>query len=90
LRSHGHVDLILSDYRLAAGDNGLLAIKRLRAFTDLPIAACLMSGDTDSTLMQTAREANLPLLHKPVRPAKLRNVLRRLLMPGVAGAGDLD
>jgi hypothetical protein len=28
--------------------------------------------------MQACRDANLPLLHKPVRPAKLRALLRRL------------
>lgn len=77
---HGDWDVILSDYRLADGDNGLLAIERLRAYAGRIIPACLMSGDTDSALMQAARDANLPLLHKPVRPAKLRSLLRRLTM----------
>jgi hypothetical protein len=43
------------------------------------IPACLMSGDTDGELMQAARDAGLTLLHKPVRPAKLRALLRRLV-----------
>ena len=73
-------DVILSDYRLADGDNGMLAIERLRAYAGRHVPACLMSGDTDSALMQAAKDANLPLLHKPVRPAKLRSLLRRLTM----------
>ena len=77
---HGDWDVILSDYRLADGDNGLLAIERLRAYAGRNVPACLMSGDTDSGLMQAAKDANLPLLHKPVRPAKLRSLLRRLTM----------
>lgn len=77
---HSDWDVILSDYRLADGDNGLLAIERLRAYAGRNVPACLMSGDTDSALMQAAKDANLPLLHKPVRPAKLRSLLRRLTM----------
>ncbi|OYT93016.1 MAG: hybrid sensor histidine kinase/response regulator [Burkholderiales bacterium PBB3] len=77
---HGDWDVILSDYRLSSGDNGLLAIERLRAYAGRDVPAGLMSGDTDSALMQAAKDANLPLLHKPVRPAKLRSLLRRLTM----------
>lgn len=75
---HSDWDVIVSDYRLADGDNGLLAIERLRAYAGRNVPACLMSGDTDSVLMQSAKDANLPLLHKPVRPAKLRSLMRRL------------
>lgn len=75
---HADWDVIVSDYRLGDGDNGLLVIERLRAYAGRTIPACLMSGDTDSALMQAAKDANLALLHKPVRPAKLRSLLRRL------------
>ena len=75
---HSDWDVIVSDYRLADDDNGMLAIARLRAYAGRNVPACLMSGDTDSVLMQAAKDANLPLLHKPVRPAKLRSLLRRL------------
>jgi len=52
-----------------------------------PIPACLTSGDTGPGLMQKAKEAGLSLLHKPVRPAKLRSLIRRLATPA-QGAGD--
>ena len=88
LDRHGGVDFLLSDYRLADGDQGIDAIARLRECVGRKVPACLMSGDTDSALMQAAKEAGLPLLHKPVRPAKLRSVLRRILMS--AGGDAMD
>ncbi len=71
-------DVIITDYRLRDGDNGIETVRQLRAAAGHPIAACLMSGDTDPNLMQAARDAGLTLLHKPVRPAKLRSLIRRL------------
>lgn len=70
--------VMISDYRLGAGDNGIALIRQLRLATGLSIPACLMSGDTDPGLIQAARQEGLTLLHKPVRPAKLRSLLRRL------------
>lgn len=78
LASQPYPDIILSDYRLGNGTNGLSVIATLRATAGREIPACLMSGDTDTNLMQAARDAGLTLLHKPVRPAKLRSLLRRL------------
>jgi signal transduction histidine kinase/CheY-like chemotaxis protein len=78
-------DVIVSDYRLGEGYNGVSAIARLRAAIGRAVPACLMSGDTDGELMQVAKDAGLTLLHKPVRPAKLRSLLRHL-----AGAAAPD
>lgn len=71
-------NVIISDYRLRGGENGMDTVHRLRAGIGREIPACLMSGDTDPALMQSARDAGLTLLHKPVRPAKLRSLIRRL------------
>jgi CheY-like chemotaxis protein len=72
-------DLVLSDYRLKQGEDGIGAVAELRAALNHKVPACLMSGDTDAGLMMKARASGLTLLHKPVRPAKLRSLLRRLL-----------
>jgi CheY-like chemotaxis protein len=72
-------DLILSDYRLQPGDDGICAVADLRAALNHKVPACLMSGDTDAALIIKAQASGLTLLHKPVRPAKLRSLLRRLL-----------
>ena len=71
-------DVIVADYRLPGGENGIEVIRRLRVAAGRLIPACLVSGDTDATLLQAAAAASLTLLHKPVRPAKLRSLLRRL------------
>jgi CheY-like chemotaxis protein len=42
------------------------------------IPAFLISGDTGNTARKQAQAAGLVLLDKPVRPAKLRSLLRRL------------
>jgi signal transduction histidine kinase len=78
LRSGGVPDLILSDYHLGASETGMDCIAALRERASTVIPACLMSGETHEDFMQAVTAADLPLLHKPVRPAKLRSLLRRL------------
>ena len=73
-------DVIVSDYRLPDGVNGMEAIAQIRIEAGYDLPACLISGDTDPGLMLAARDAGLTLLHKPVRPAKLRSFLRRLVV----------
>ena len=70
--------VVLSDYRLRHGETGIDTLARLHQTLGRKVPACLMSGDTDPVLIQMCREIALPLLHKPVRPAKLRALLRRL------------
>lgn len=76
--------LVVSDYRLGEGADGLQAIALLRESLGENLPACLMSGDTDAALMLAAQSAGLTLLHKPVRPAKLRSLLRRLTTSGAS------
>lgn len=82
-------DVIVSDYRLRDGENGIETIRQLRAMAGRPIPACLMSGDTDPSLMQAAKLVSLTLLHKPVRPAKLRSLVRHLAAGVQVGRPDL-
>jgi signal transduction histidine kinase len=70
--------LILSDYRLRGSYNGIEAIAMVRATARWPLPAFLISGDTDVEVAQQARAARLTLLRKPVQPAKLRSLIRRL------------
>lgn len=76
--------VIVSDYRLRDGENGIETIRQLCAHAGWSIPACLMSGDTDPELMQAAKLAGHILLHKPVRPAKLRSLIRRLALDSQA------
>ena len=75
----GEPDVIISDYRLPDGANGIEAVRAVRQIAGHEIAACLISGDTDQELIRQAKDAGLTLLHKPVRPAKLRSLLRSIV-----------
>ena len=88
LKSGVAPEVIVADYRLRDGENGIEVIHQLRAAAGQPIPACLISGDTDATLMQAAAVASLTLLQKPVRPAKLRSLLRRLTRSAQADGGE--
>lgn len=70
-------DGIVCDYRLGQGDDGLNAIAQLRHALGRDVPACLISGDTDGPLMQSAKAAGLTLLHKPMRPERLMELLRQ-------------
>ena len=87
LAEHEQPDLVISDYRLADGQSGIAAIAELRAVYGAPIPAFLISGDTAPERLREARESGHHLLHKPVRPMRLRAMVTQLLQhPEVAGA----
>ncbi|MDP1998437.1 MAG: ATP-binding protein [Rhodoferax sp.] len=82
-------DVLVSDYQLRADENGIDIIAQVRTATGWPVPACLMSGNTDPALMVCAKQAGLTLLHKPVRPAKLRSLIRRLVLDAQAEGADM-
>ena len=79
VRHDGPPDLIACDYRLSDGANGLDAIKELRGSKNLDVPAFLISADTDAELIRSADAAGITLLHKPLRPARLRALMHQLL-----------
>ena len=74
-----HVELIISDHDLGAGDNGMQMIVKIRAHTRPEFPAIMVSGDTSEALKAQTHEAGIPLLYKPVKPAYLRTLLGRVL-----------
>ncbi|MGB7651333.1 MAG: ATP-binding protein [Gallionella sp.] len=72
-------DLIISDYQLSATETGMDVIAAIRAHTQQNIKGILISGDTSPELLQRATSAGLHLMHKPVKPAKLRSLSLFLL-----------
>lgn len=69
-------DLVVSDFRLRGENNGIDAVRMVRESVGFDVAACLISGDTAQEVREQVRAEGLVLLQKPVRPAKLRSVLR--------------
>jgi CheY-like chemotaxis protein len=65
-------DLIVCDYRLPQGPNGVDAIKMLRGAYKIP--AFLISADASSPGDEDGR-SGYRLLHKPVNPKQLRALL---------------
>ena len=59
-------DLIICDYRLRDGENGIGVIERLQSNYNERVPAVLITGDTASDRLREAQESGLVLLHKPV------------------------
>jgi CheY-like chemotaxis protein len=79
LRAHDRPpELIVCDYRLGPGENGLEAIARIRATVAEHVPAIVVTADTAAEVAKAAQAAAIPLLHKPVSPVKLRALLAQV------------
>jgi two-component system, sensor histidine kinase len=68
-------DLLIVDYRLENGLNGVDAIKSLRARFGAGVPAIIVTGSTMSGHEREAQEGDFHLLIKPVVPNKLRAMI---------------
>ncbi len=75
-------DLAIADLRLAAGDRGTDAVRRLRDELGIEVPALLVSGDLSPAAERDARNAGLVLLPKPVVPTVLHALAAALLARG--------
>jgi signal transduction histidine kinase/CheY-like chemotaxis protein len=71
----GPVDVVLADFRLHGADDGLAAVRKLRAIQP-GLAALLVSGDTAPARLREAHAAGLRLLHKPANVDLLTRAIR--------------
>jgi CheY-like chemotaxis protein len=74
------LDMLIVDYRLSRDASGIDAIDRLQALRGARIPALVITGDTAPDRLREAEESGYPLLHKPVKPPQLRDVMRRLML----------
>jgi signal transduction histidine kinase len=72
-------DLLIVDYRLREGYTGTQAIETLNAFLGETVPAVLITGDTAPDRLQEAKASGYYLIHKPVRPSRLRTLVTRVL-----------
>lgn len=80
-------DVIVSDYRLP-DDDGLDVVARLREKFGRDLPAIIVTGDTAPDTLRRITQAGLPILHKPLHPAKLRALLTHLIQRArAAGMG---
>ncbi|MFK8083314.1 MAG: hybrid sensor histidine kinase/response regulator [Granulosicoccus sp.] len=71
-------DIIISDYRLADNLNGVDAVEAIRESVEKPVPAIVVTGDTSPERLKQVKETSLQLLHKPVRPDELHEVMTML------------
>lgn len=69
-------DLVLADLHLDDGPDGLEVVDALRRAWNRVVPAALITADRDPMLRLRARGRQVELLHKPVKPAALRALLR--------------
>jgi two-component system, sensor histidine kinase len=75
-------DFIVADLRLRGEDDGIEAIGKLRARLGDAIPAVLISGDTASEQLRKVSAAGLTLMHKPLKPVRLRALLNHEFAKG--------
>ena len=71
-------DIIISDYRLADDMNGVDAVAVVRESVNTLVPAIVVTGDTSPERLKEVKETGLLLLHKPVQPNELNEVMHAL------------
>jgi two-component system, chemotaxis family, CheB/CheR fusion protein len=77
-------DLILADYNLPGGLNGLQMVARLRAELQCNIPTVILTGDISTDTLRAIEREKCALLSKPVRTLELASLIQRLLAPKLA------
>ena len=71
-------DAVIYDCQLEAPEGPTQVLEWLRRRVESGQSVCLLGSETDDGLAQAGKAAGMSLLAKPVRPAKLRALLRRM------------
>ncbi|MGE5505111.1 MAG: PAS domain S-box protein [Actinomycetota bacterium] len=69
-------DVILADYRLRGGATGIGAAKLVEAACGRTIPTIVLTGDTDPERIAEVQRSGYRIVHKPVVPDKLKELLR--------------
>jgi DNA-binding response OmpR family regulator len=77
------VDLVVVDYHL---DNGLTGLDALQQLAPLALRApvLMITANYSNDLKQQVRALGYSLMHKPVKPAKLKAVAHHLMTSAIA------
>lgn len=76
---HAESDLLIVDYHLDDGLNGVDAVASINARRGTPLPALMITANYSNELKQQVRELGHTLMHKPVRPMKLKTALCHLI-----------
>ncbi|WP_116474357.1 hybrid sensor histidine kinase/response regulator [Zobellella maritima] len=70
-------DFILADYHLQAGTQGTDVIACLSRHFKCEIPAVIVTGDTEPEQLRHIQSLGYPVVHKPLKPIRLRALLQR-------------
>ena len=76
---------MLCDLHLGEGGSGFDVLDRLKARWGSSLRGIVVTADASTERIAEAHARGYPLLHKPVRPAKLRALVEHLLRERVPG-----
>ncbi len=79
IRESPGVDLLVTDFHLAAGETGVQVISRLRKELGAALKTILITGDTSSAVKDLAHDPNLRIVSKPVQAEAFLDLVRSLL-----------
>ena len=71
-------DVVVADYRLRDGLTGAHAIEEVREEVNEDVPAVIVTADTSPARLREARASGFRLLHKPVEPEELFDVIGEL------------
>jgi len=81
-------NLIISDYRLRNNVTGIEAIDKVKSTLNYAIEAMVISGDTAPEEIIKIERSGLIMMHKPIKPAKLRVVIYRKMKSIIESSTD--
>lgn len=79
LRDGYQPEIVLCDYRLPNGETGQDVLRQMREILGRNMPAIIATADTDPTLIAGIRSTGVPVLIKPINPARLRSAMHHLL-----------
>ena len=85
---HNRPALIICDYRLRAGEDGIAVIQSLRSEYNDDIPAILLTGDTAPARLKAAGESGVVVLHKPIDEGALQGAICGLARSAASFASE--
>ncbi|HBT59161.1 MAG TPA: hybrid sensor histidine kinase/response regulator, partial [Pseudomonas sp.] len=76
---HAQADLLIADYHLDNDVNGVDVVQRINARRSAPLPVLLITANYSNALKLQVRELGHVILHKPVKPMKLKTAMSHLL-----------
>ncbi|SBS33569.1 Sensor histidine kinase RcsC [Marinomonas spartinae] len=77
-QAEGEAELLLVDYQLEQGQDGLSLIREIRHKANRDIPAVLITAQREPELVDHCKENNVIYMAKPAKPAKLRALIQHI------------